>query len=161
MVNAFGLFTMFDGPYLGRGTDRTVFRDSDINNRFQQCLRNAGMNVREYKNLGDKIYVDRQPCFLALIRSPLPGAEELFESIESVCRTSAEWSNGKLCENWKSITFQNHLPLQLSAVGRDVVVAALLTNCLTLVQGGQTLAFFRDPDNPGALEMPSLQAYFS
>jgi hypothetical protein len=162
MVNAYGLFIFFDGPNIGSGTDRSAFRDSSIEAKYQVDMNAAGLDPDEYAYLGDKIYENHPPSWLALLKNPpvAPNPAEHFESIESTCRTSAEWGNSKLTENWKALTFEYKNKIQMSAVGRDVIVAALLTNCLVLLHGSQTREFFADPLNACSLQMPSLQAYF-
>jgi hypothetical protein len=111
--------------------------------------------------MGDKIFLQRPPCFQALLRDPAPGAEEDFEKIESKCRTSVEWVNGKITENWKYITYPHQLKVQLAAVGQHIVVAAILTNALTLCNAGQVSSYFNDSGtNPFLLEMPTVEDWF-
>jgi hypothetical protein len=156
-VSAFGLICFFDGPHLGKDTDRSAFRDSDITNKFVDALEAAGLNSEEYAMLGDKIFVNRPPNFLSL---PLQWQE--FDNIDSVCRTSVEWSNCKITQNWKGITYSMQMKVQLSPVAQDIVIAALLTNCHTLLRGCQTHLYFQDADNnPLLLEMPTLSSYFN
>lgn len=68
---------------------------------------------------------------------------------------------GKVTENWKYITYANHLKIQLIPVARDVTVAVILTNALSLLQGNQTHAVFRNDEDPFLLEMPTLENYFA
>lgn len=158
--SAYGLFTHSSGPHLGRGTDRTAFRESNIYHYYHECLQNEGMNPAEFAMLGDKIFVNRPPAFISLLRAPLPGDEEDFQQVDSVCRTAIEWGNGKVTENWKYLTYPYKLKVNLSAVGQDMVVGLILTNALSLCHGNQTANFFQDPQNPLNLEMPTLEEYF-
>jgi len=50
----------------------------------------------------------------------------------------------------------------LTEVARDIIVAALLTNCLTLLQGSQSHTFFSGGEDgePYVLEMPTIEKYF-
>jgi hypothetical protein len=126
--SAFGLICFFDGPHLGRGTDRSAFRDSDIGLLFPEALESAGLNPAEYSMLGDKIFVNRPPNFLSL---PLQWDD--FDHIDSNCRTQIEWVNGKIAQNWKGITYHMRMKVQFSPVAQDITIAALLTNCHTFL----------------------------
>jgi hypothetical protein len=99
--------------------------------------------VNEFAKMGDKIFVNRPPSFLSLKTDPLPELQE-FERIESICRTCVEWVNGKITENWKSLTYSNQQKVQLSVVGQHIIVAAILTNALTLCNGSVACNFFND-----------------
>ncbi len=68
VCNRFGLIVFFDGPHLGRGSDLNAFRDSDIVHRFQNSLVQANLDPHQFQLLGDRIFYDRLPCFLALPR---------------------------------------------------------------------------------------------
>ena len=154
--NAYGLITFFHGPHLGHGNDLIAFRDSNIYNLFRNSLVNAGLNMNTFALLGDKIFIDRYPNFLSLPR----GEWDALTRTDSRCRTSAEWSNDKITENWKRITYQNQLKIFLAPVAQEITVAAILTNCLTIEQGGQTALYFQNPNEPFGLEMPTLEEYF-
>jgi hypothetical protein len=104
-----------------------------------------------------KYFVNRLPCFRALPR----GNWTPFEHIDSKGRTSVEWINGKITQDWKYITFQYQQRVFLGNVAQSITVAALLTNALTIEQGNQTALFFQDPENPLLLEFPTLEQYFT
>jgi hypothetical protein len=159
-TNAFGLVTFLDGPHLGRGTDRTAFRDSNIRARYEAGLEAAGANPADLCAIGDKIFVDRVPCFLALRMNPT--AQELaYERIESKLRTSVENVHSKVVENWKGLRMKSNMKIGLGHVSVDVHVAFILTNALTLLQGSQVHTYFADSVNdPGGLEMPTAESYF-
>jgi hypothetical protein len=159
--NAFGLITYMNGPHMGRNQDLGAFRDSNMLRAFEDSCLRMNIPLGDYQKLGDKIFVQRPPSFLALVRHPAAGAEAEFECIESKCRTSVEWSNGKLKENWKFLQFKNRLSIQMSAVGQYCMVAGILTNALTLCNGSQTLSYFNNSEqDPFSLEMPTLEYYF-
>ena len=104
-VSSHGLIVFFDGPHLGRGTDRTAFRNSEMKTRFEAGLIANNMNLDDFGQLGDKIFVNRPPCFRALLLNTPNEAVRVLDRIDSKCRTSVEWANGKATENWKSITY--------------------------------------------------------
>jgi hypothetical protein len=70
VTNAFGIIIFFAGPFLGKDTDRTAFRDSNIRGSFEETLQYHGINMHEYSLLGDSIFVPRLPCFKSLISVP-------------------------------------------------------------------------------------------
>lgn len=127
---------------------------------YEGCLHEYDLDPADYTILGDKLFVNRPPSFQALLRNPQPGDEADHQLVDSVCRTSVEWTNGKVTENWKYITYKNKLRLNVHAIGRDMTVAAILTNAHTLCHGCNTHNFFQDENNPFAIEMPSLESYF-
>lgn len=160
-VTAYGLILYSSGPHMGRGTDRTAFRDSGFRAYYENTLRQAQLDPADFQLLGDKIFVNIPPAFLAMAANPAQGDPAYFQDIDSVCRTAVEWVNGKVTENFKYLTYPYKLKLKVHAVGKDMVVGSILTNALTLFQGGQTANFFQDAENnPLNLEMPTPENYF-
>ena len=160
-MNPFGLITYFDGPHLGRGTDKTAFRDSNILIKFRLAVQEQGLDPDHYSNFGDRIFVNRPPSFLSLPLVRPHGPPRAFEGIESVCRTSVEWAIGKVVENWKSLTFERQSIVGLTPIARNTIVAVILTNALTILNGSQVHSFFSLHDeNPYGLEIVSLEDYF-
>lgn len=149
------------GPFTGHNQDLGAFRDSDMRQMFESCCLRLNIPLGDFMKLGDKIFHQRPPCFLALKRKPQLGADAGFEKIEEKVRTLVEWPNGKLKENWKMLTFKHRQSVQLTAVGQYVMVAAILTNALTLLNGSVNSSTYSDSDaNPFGLEMPTLENYF-
>ena len=59
------------------------------------------------------------------------------------------------------LSFKHRLSVQLSAVGQYGMVAAILTNALTLLNGSVNSSAYADSDqNPFGLDMPALEDYF-
>jgi hypothetical protein len=155
----YGLISFFDGPHIGRFNDLDAFRVSQIKQKYEETLRDFNMPLEEFQLIGDRIFHTRLPTMLALLQQPPQAVVEL-EKTEVKIRSSAEWMNGKVCENWKSLQFANHLRVEVAPVAIEIIVAAFLTNCLSLLQGGQTHSFFSDPSNcPFLLDLPSLESY--
>lgn len=132
--HAYGLISYFGGAFLGREQDLGVFRDSGIKVKFESMLQRNNMGLNDFTNIGDKIFVDRPPCFYAMIRNPENDEDELLNKIDSCLRTQIENVIGKVTENWKSITYANRLKIQLAPVAQDITVAVILTNALSLWQ---------------------------
>lgn len=136
--NHFGLIVFFQGPHLGRGNDLTAFRDSEIVHQFETSLIQAQLPLVEFNLLGDRIFYNRPPCFVALPR----GVFDEETATDSKCRTAIEWCFRMITENWKRITYPNIMRIFQGVVAQEITVAALLSNCLTLLHGSQTTAFF-------------------
>lgn len=158
--HAYGLISSFSGAFLGREQDLGAFRDSGIKTRIENMLLSNNMNLNEFSWIGDKIFKDRLPCFHAMLRVYEDEEDEIYDQIDSIARTEMEHVIGKVTENWKYITYSNHLQIQLKPVARDITVAVILTNALSLLQGNQTHTVFRNDENPFLLEMPTLENYF-
>lgn len=160
VCNAFGIITFLDGPHLGAGTDRTAFRDSGIRQKFEAAMGAAQVDGAELAAVGDKIFVDRLPSFMALRTHP-NGQEAAYEAVESQLRTSIENVHSRVVENWKGLRMKSNMKVGLGHVAIDVKVAFILTNALTLLQGSQVHVYFSDNTNfPASLNMPSIESYF-
>lgn len=159
-VTAYGLISFFDGPHLGRGSDLSAFRDSNIKQRYEDSLRHHNMLPRDYQQLEDKIVHHKPPSFLALLIAYEEDVRD-FEKLDSRLRTNVEWVNNKITENWKSITYSKRMKILVGSIAIDVIVAAVLTNALTILHSNQSHVYFSDAENnPFSLEMPSLEEYF-
>lgn len=77
-----------------------------------------------------------------------------FNKSMSAVRDSVEWIFGDIINYFKFLDFKKNLKLQLSAVGKFYIVAAILRNALTCMYPNETSQYF-------GLEPPSLQEYFS
>lgn len=149
----------FDGPHIGRHQDLNAFADCEIKYRYETILGNHGLNPAEHQILGDALFPNRPPSILSLTPSPPQDIFEV-EALDRLTRGCAEWCNSKITENWKGITLPGRMKLELFPVAQEIVVAALLTNCLTILHGHQAQTFFASTDYPFLLQMPTLEEYF-
>lgn len=111
----------FDGPHLGRGTDRSAFQDSNIRTKFENALLDAQKELASYSLLGDKIFRPAPPCFKSLATDPATVEQQRERVVDVKGRGSVEWTFGLITENWKFITYAHHLKIELSAVSRDIL----------------------------------------
>lgn len=77
-----------------------------------------------------------------------------FNKSMSAVRNSVEWLFGDIVNYFKFLDFKKNLKLQLNAVGKFYIVAAILRNALTCMYSNETSQYFE-------LEPPTLQEYFS
>jgi nuclease HARBI1 len=154
-----GLAMDLAGPYLGKGMDLNALADSEILQRFRAALIAAGLDPNAYDISGDKIYPN-VPNLVALYTSPMSDAAAAENVQDAQARVASEHMNCKIGQQWNSLKFTEKQRVQVSQVAKLFIVAVILTNAHTLLEGGQTLQQFTDPDYPNELTMPSLECYF-
>ena len=159
VVSPFGLLVDAYGPIGGANNDLVALQRSSILLRFQQACAAAGINPLFHDIGGDKIYL-RLPNLVPLHRCQLNAQQQVDNIQDSQVRVLVEHFNGKMDNNWRSLSFPLGLKVQRSTVGKWVEVAMILTNAHTLLYGSQVHEFFQDPANPLDLRMPTLENYF-
>ena len=75
-----------------------------------------------------------------------------FNKAMSSARVSVEWLFGDIVEYFKFVDFKKNLKIGLSAVGKMVIVWALLRNALTCLHGNATADVLE-------LDPPTLEEY--
>lgn len=78
---------------------------------------------------------------------------EHYNTCMSSVRTSVEWLFGEVLNEFKFLDFKKNLKIQLSSIGKQYIVSAVLTNALTCLYGNQVSNHFE-------LNPPSIQEYF-
>jgi len=131
----------FLGPFMGKDPDTSAFRDSNILNLWREALTQAGLDPDMFDFIADKIYAQRSNC-KALLSEPMTPQERIDNAIDQMVRVPVEWGLGKMATNWKSIIYADGQKIQVRDVKRDVIIAALLTNALTILNCGQNIQFF-------------------
>ena len=159
VVSPYGLLVDTYGPIGGANNDLVALQRSNILVRFQQACAAAGINPLEHDMGGDKIYL-RLQNLVPLHRGLLNVQQRIDNIQDSQVRVSIEHFNGKVMNNWRSLSFPLGSKIQRSTVGQWVEVAMILTNAHTLLYGSQVHEYFQDPSNPLDLRMPTLESYF-
>ena len=154
-----GLIMFIGGPYLGKGNDLNALADSDIIAKFRQAIGDANMDVDDFSMLGDKIFPD-VPGLHAMYSEPMNDQARLDNIQDADGRASVEHANGRMLTQWNSMAFSTHQQVQKSDLAKRFIVASVLTNAYSLLEGNQTLAQFTDPNNANELAMPTLDHYF-
>lgn len=136
----------------GRKHDSGMLADSGL---LQQLSQYA------FSSTGDPMCLYGDPAYPLRIHLQAPFRNAVLtpqmhffnESMSSV-RESVEWLFADIVNYFKFLDFKKNLKLQLSAVGKFYIVAAILRNALTCMYFNETSKFF-------GLEPPTLQEYFS
>lgn len=79
---------------------------------------------------------------------------QAFNEARSSVRESVEWLFGDVLNSFKFLDFKNNLKLELSAIGKKCIVAALFKNILTCLYSNSTSTFFQ-------LDPPTIHQYLT
>ena len=127
------------GPFTGQNHDITMYRQS----KLEETIREDGRFDRKLI-YGDPAYGKND-----IIHSPVGGAlrnmsphdRECNRSMSSV-RVSVEWSFGQIINYWAYLDYKKEMQIGKFPVGDMFRVATLLTNCITIYNGGNTNSDF-------------------
>lgn len=147
-----GIIAQLFGPVEGRKHDSGMLADSGLPQQLSQYA---------FSSTGDPMCLYGDPAYPLRIHLQAPFRNAVLtpqmhffnESMSSV-RESVEWLFADIVNYFKFLDFKKNLKLQLSAVGKFYIVAAILRNALTCMYFNETSKFF-------GLEPPTLQEYFS
>lgn len=103
---------------------------------------------------GDPAYPLRVHLQAPYKHANLTAGEQAFNQSMSAVRISVEWIFGDIINYFKFLDFKKNLKLQLSAVGKYYLVAAILRNALTCLYPNETSKFFD-------VDPPTIDEYFS
>lgn len=148
-----GMIVSMYGPMEGRRHDSTVLITSGILDAFASDPDELFSNKHLY---GDPAYgcCDYMICPFPLADPKSP--EGLFNSKMSSVREAVEWSFGRLKTLWSYISTEKKMKLRQAAIGKQFLVATLLTNCHCCMQsGGNQISMYF------GLEPPSLSTYLN
>lgn len=136
----------------GRRHDAGMLRESGLYNMLQQ---NAFSTTQQPMCLyGDPAYPLRVHLQSPFKHANLTANEQAFNKSMSAVRTSVEWIFGDIVNYFKFLDFKKNQKLQLSAIGKYYLVAAILRNALTCLYPNETSKFF-------GVEPPTIDEYFS
>jgi len=151
LVAPMGLILDLFGPIVGRMSDSTMLRLSQLEAKLQQISAAVGWQVVAY---ADSAYAQGPHIMRGLKRNMLHTA--LMRELQAVLngpRTSVEWGFGIVKAEWPFICVRRKHRVYLSPVGRIFPLAALLSNCRACHNGGNQISdYFR-------ATMPSLEWY--
>jgi len=139
-----GLIANLYGPIEGNRHDAAMLRESGLLNDLQRfAFDRAGNAMCIY---GDPAYPlsPHLMCPYRVWEVPVITAEmQAFNQAMSSVRVSVEWLFKDVSEYFKFIDFKKNMKLQLSAVGKQYIVSALLRNTLTCFYGNLTSQTFQ------------------
>jgi hypothetical protein len=140
------------GPVEGRRHDAGMLRESRIEHQMYQHMTKPNNDV--YSVYGDPAY-PLSPYIIPPFRGGVITANQLrFNKRMSAVRVSVEWTFGKILALFSFLDYKKNQKLYLQPVGKYYRVAAILTNCHTILYGSETGAFF-------GMAPPSLQDYLA
>ena len=151
LVAPVGLILDLFGPVVGRFSDSTMLRLSQLQEKLHQLSTTAGWRHVAY---ADSAYAQGPNIMRGLKRNMIHTA--LMRELQTVMnrpRTSVEWGFGIVKEENKYITVRRVHKVYLSRVGRVFPLAALLSNCKACCKGGNVISDYFNTT------MPSLEWY--
>ena len=145
-----GLIGNMKGPFEGRRHDSTMLQQSGVLNELQQAAWHNGQSLCIY---GDPAY----PLSLH-VQTPhravnLTQAQQDYNKAMSEVRVAVEWLFGDIKNFFKFIDFKKLQKIGCSAVGKFVLVSALMHNARTCLYGNMVSEYFNEVP-------PTLQSYF-
>ena len=145
-----GLITHLYGPVVGSRHDGGVFSDSGLLPQLHQHMQlPAGPPYALY---GDPAYPLSLFLQKAYTGAALTPQQQLFNARMSAVRQTVEWAFGDVAVNWAFVDFKKNLKVGLQPVALYYVVAALLSNCRTIIREGNKTSKYFNISPPGLLE---------
>jgi hypothetical protein len=162
VVSAYGLIVDFAGPFNGRHNDLGGLRQSTLLPRFRQALLDNNLDVNSYDLLGDAIFPNAPNIRALFGRKSMEGkpVEQGQNALDECTRAPVEHSIGKMTQNWKALKMKHDLKILSGSLTKLARCCCILTNALTLFNGGQPLGQFFDANQPFRLQMPTPEEYF-
>jgi hypothetical protein len=159
-----GLIIDLAGPFEGRHSDKWMLNVSEICERLKAALQwavNAGRAPVGW--LAGMLYFftdggyNRRLLLHTIFQKPAGGeltaAQEEINRRLSKTRIANEWIYGRIGALWPYVATKKKMAIGRGTPGSTYVVAALLTNALTCLEGNNTSKYFN-------LTPPSLEDYF-
>jgi nuclease HARBI1 len=145
-----GLIVDIYGPVCSRRHDQLIiFNNSRFNSKLRDCQLDAGVPLNmHFKSYADKGYMSTSHCRGAYKRRVgLPAHEWNWQKrrndkMKAVRAVGAEFPFAKVANTTRYIDYAKVLTIQVSAVGKFYIIAALLANVNSCLYGNTTRAFF-------------------
>ncbi|KAK7481138.1 hypothetical protein BaRGS_00027571 [Batillaria attramentaria] len=147
-----GLVVNLSGPYAGRRHDSGMLADSGLLPLLQERMNDAQGDA--FCLYGDPAYPQSYHLQAPFRSVHLTAEEQLFNKDMSSVRQCVEWGFGKVTTLFAFVDFRKNLKLFLQPIGKYYILAHLLANCHTCLNGSQTSTYF-------SLDPPSLEQYLS
>ncbi|KAK3105969.1 hypothetical protein FSP39_009829 [Pinctada imbricata] len=152
IVTPNGMIAHLFGPIEGRRHVAGMLRESGIETQMQRYM--TTQNNEVYSVYGDPAY-PISPYIIPPFRGGVITAQQMrFNKKMSAVRVSVEWTFGKVLSLFAFLDYKKNQKLYLQPVGKYYRVAAILTNCHTILYGSETGKFF-------GLCPPTLDEYLS
>jgi hypothetical protein len=149
-----GIIAHMNGPWVGSRHDSGIFEDSGLHTL---------MNELPYVRFGNTstplaVYADDGYALSLRVCCPYPDGRmdarhQAFNTAMSESRISVEWSYGRITNLWRMLNLKDNMKLFKSPIGVYYMVATLLTNCVTCIEGSNIITDF------SGSRPPSLEQY--
>jgi hypothetical protein len=151
-----GIICHLNGPWVGCRHDSGVYAESGL----QQLLESTGHVAFHAAVTPMALYADQGYALNPRLFCPYPDGRVdarhmAFNKTMSQSRITVEWSYGRIIALWKALNFKESLKIFKSPIGAYYMVAALLTNCVTCLEGGNAITDYANG------KAPSLEEYLS
>jgi hypothetical protein len=131
-----GLVSSLFGPFISRSNDWGVYKDSRVAHRLHRMMP-AGGNRQMLYLYGDPAYHLSHGVISPYgPRKQISQRKRRFNKDLSSHRIAVEHSFGQIFRLWTSLSFKQGLKVGNQAVAAFFVVAVLLSNCHTCLNGG-------------------------
>lgn len=134
-----GLIGVCFGPYEGKITNDTMFRNSGIIDRLDKIFKNQR---RRYYLFEDKVYIHQRHIMSPYINYLIRGNKRFNKGMSSA-RDAVELGYGKTQNLWMSNALKQQSKMGLQPVGGLYRAAMLLTNCYTCFRGNEDATRFK------------------
>jgi hypothetical protein len=149
-----GMICHVNGPWVGTRHDSGIFTDSGLQEIMEQmpCV-TLGAASTPMAVYADDGYALSPRVFVPYPDGRTCARHHAFNKAMSASRVTVEWSYGRVVALWAALDFKKNLKLFKSPIGAYYLVACLLTNCISCIEGGNAVT-----DHSGG-RTPSLEDY--
>lgn len=137
-----GMIARLDGPFNGRRHDSAVLHLSDL---LRQCQAKLVVSEEKwYAFYGDPGYANQKFIKVGFKtnRNTLTERQKIFNRDMSALRVHVEYGFGKIIQLFAFLDFKKNQKLLLQPIKLQYIVAALLSNCHTCMNGSQISDYF-------------------
>lgn len=149
-----GIIVHASGPYPGSFHDSKMLSESGLKNQLETSATFSSPGERAFHLYGDQAYRSGTHIISPFKGYTLTPAETECNKIMSKLRISVEWGFGKISQLFAFTEFAENQKIRLQPVGVYYLVAILLTNVHTCLNGSNTSSYFN-------CEPPSVQQYLT
>lgn len=160
IVTPYGLIASLEGPFFGKDNDWSIYQNSRIPHRIERMMKRPSKTGQPRRLLylyGDPAYSNACGIMCPFSHPEgfrfLSSNQQGFNKAMSSLRISVEHAIGAVFRNHTATAFAASMSLGQQPVAAFYRVAALLSNCLTCIRGGnQTSQRY-------SISPPSLEEY--
>jgi hypothetical protein len=149
VISPVGIIFDLNGPHAGFEPDVTCLVDSTLLTRLEDV---CTILARLFVLYADRGYPMHELLWVAHRGAAIGEFEAEWNRVMNRERTSVEWGYGKVTSLWSYLDHKQQQKLLLQPVAMHYIVAVILTNCHTCMNGSVTTSWFQT-------KAPSLESY--